>query len=166
MLLKAYQELMLYKEDISLVIIGKKDLSYTTFENHYQSLPESVKRMVLRLENVAHHELLSFYYYADLFIYPSKAEGFGIPPLEAAAMKVNTLCSYTTAMSEFNFFENHLFDPMNIEELKKKITFALVNREDTNRRTNIANIIADRYDWKKIANSFSQKIQSLFYNHS
>lgn len=162
LLLKAYHQLKLFEKNIALVLIGKNDLSYKDFEKYYQSLPQHIKKFVLRLEDVAFQELLSFYYHTDLFVYPSKAEGFGIPPLEAAAMKVNTLCSNSTAMADFHFFENNLFDPADIEELKKKITFALKFGKSDSEKEQIAAIILNKYNWKQIAASFADKIQSLF----
>lgn len=162
LLLKAYHGLALYEKNISLVMIGKNDLSYKDFEDYYQSLPEPVKKHVVRLEDINLQELLNFYYHADLFIYPSKAEGFGIPPLEAAAMKVNTLCSASTAMADFRFFGDNLFDPTDIEEIKKKITFALESGSSSEKKQEIADIILNKYNWKKIAASFTNKIQELF----
>ena len=58
----------------------------------------------------------TFFKWSEFFIYPSKAEGFGIPPLEAAALATPVLCSQKTAMQDYDFFSPYLFDPENYNE--------------------------------------------------
>lgn len=59
-----------------LVVAGKKEFSA-------DSLPSDER--ILYLDYVASEDLPFLYSYADLFVYPSLREGFGIPPLEAMA---------------------------------------------------------------------------------
>ena len=72
---------------------------------------------------------MEFYNACDLFIYPSFAEGFGIPPLEAGVMKVTVACSNATAMKDFSFFQKTLFDPNDLESFEKAIKIA-INQTD------------------------------------
>ena len=59
-----------------------------------------------KLYNVYHfsefkaHELRDFYRHADLMIYPSLLEGFGLPPIEAIACGTPALCAATSAVKE------------------------------------------------------------------
>jgi glycosyltransferase involved in cell wall biosynthesis len=69
------------------------------------------------LKDKVHHvsgsdELLSKYYsQAEVFVYPSLYEGFGIPPLEAMHFKCPVACSFTSSIPEVVGDAACLFDP-------------------------------------------------------
>lgn len=148
-LLIAYNELKLYERGYKLVIIGSKDLEYTEFYQYYNQLCETAQNNILFM-SVNYLELISLYKNASLFVFPSFAEGFGIPPLEAIALKCPTLCSNTTAMSDFKFLGENLFSPNDINELKRKIEINLKSR-DTQRVELLSDIIINKYNWQKSA---------------
>src|SRR5471030_2917322 len=89
-----------------------------------------------------HENLQAFYAACKLFVYPSKAEGFGIPPLEAAICKVPVLCSSATAMSQFDFFNPYMFDPNNEAEFELKLSRILEHPPSENFLKKTADIIS------------------------
>jgi glycosyltransferase involved in cell wall biosynthesis len=160
-LVKAYVQLQLWKSNIKLVLIGRKDIPVQTLETYIKGLPIEIQNSILHIDRISTPELISFYKKASIAIYPSIAEGFGIPPIEAACLKTKVLCSNATAMADFNFFGNDLFDPLNIEELKNKIQTKL-SANDTVRLQNISSLVIENYNWKKIAGDFSTRIKKMF----
>jgi glycosyltransferase involved in cell wall biosynthesis len=80
-------------------------------------------------------------------VYPSKAEGFGIPPLEAGAACVPVLCSHSTAMSDFHFFGDNLFDPKDDKVLKEKLISIITHPPDPSALKDISEKIKERYNW-------------------
>jgi len=96
-LLKAYLELKLYERGKELVFVGVKSIEVPEIDHITNSLNSEIRSKIYFLENISDQDLRLLYQAADLFVYPSKAEGFGIPPLEAGALKVPTICSNTTA---------------------------------------------------------------------
>jgi glycosyltransferase involved in cell wall biosynthesis len=50
--------------------------------------------------NYEHEELLQLLKRSDCFVYPAVGEGFGLPPLEAMATGLYTICSYNTGMKD------------------------------------------------------------------
>ncbi|MBO5157152.1 MAG: glycosyltransferase family 4 protein [Prevotella sp.] len=126
-LLKAFAELQLHKKGYKLMIIGAPDLAYTKFSNYYDALPNEISDAVI-MDKASFPELVSLYKNASLFVFPSLAEGFGIPPLEAIEYGCPLLCSNTTAMAEFGLPEKVMFNPTDTEELKKKIENILESR--------------------------------------
>lgn len=151
MLLKAYVELELYKRDIKLVMIGVQDINNNSFNDYYQSLSNNIKENIL-ITQVSYEELVAFYKNALLFVFPSYAEGFGIPPLEATASGCTTLCSNQTAMKDFSFLNNKMFNPYDINELKEKITYYINHKNEFIKKEE--EIINKKYNWQNIADDY------------
>lgn len=161
LLLKSFVELELYKKGYNLVFIGKPNcISTNLYNTYYDNLSENIKNTVIQLENISSVELNDFYKHADLFVYPSIAEGFGIPPLEAAVNKCKVLCSNQTAMMDYDFFNSYMFNPYNETELKSKM-IELIN--DSNYPASIIkDTVLDRYNWNIISKGFAEKVKSLY----
>ncbi|MBX3165006.1 MAG: glycosyltransferase family 4 protein [Bacteroidetes bacterium] len=158
LLLKTFVEMELYKQGYQLIFIGRKnDVTSENYFNYYHALPDEIKKRVLHFENISHDDLYGFYRYADLFVYPSLAEGFGIPPLEAAMAGCKVICSNQTAMSDFDFFGNYLFNPNNENELKEKIEMVL--NDKLYNFNYIKQAIEKKYNWEIIAKNFAVRLQ-------
>lgn len=153
LLIQAYNELKLWDKGLKLIFIGKNNHTGKDLSTYYSSLPDLIKENIIFIDQVSNEELTAFYQNARLFVYPSVAEGFGIPPLEAAACGLPCLCSNATAMKDFTFFKDRLFDPANKEELKKKI-LNLLEYTDIAETKRIQDFVRNNYQWKKIAYDF------------
>lgn len=99
-------------------------------------LPEKIlnmikhKDMIISLGYVSEADLEYLYKNAYLFIFPSLAEGFGSPPLEA--MKYGTKVVSSNAMSLKELYgDTLLFDPYDINDIKNKISRADEISKDT-----------------------------------
>lgn len=159
LLLQAYQELKLWKENYSLVFIGKAAFKTRQLEDKIKAVNKVSPNKVLKFENIDNNHLIKFYNAAELAVFPSLCEGFGIPPIESAMLQTPTLCSNVTAMRDFDFFGDFLFDATNINELKTKIRIILDAKEDID-LTRISNIIKKRYNWKNSAQKLKELILS------
>jgi glycosyltransferase involved in cell wall biosynthesis len=78
---------------------------------------------------LSEEEKHAYYQNADIFIYPSIYEGFGLPPLEAMGYGIPVICSNGGSLNEI--YKNHalIFDHKNKEELKNHIKTLLKNPE-------------------------------------
>jgi glycosyltransferase involved in cell wall biosynthesis len=159
-LTKAYVQNKLWERGIKLVFVGRTDISVKELNSYLYSLPPIATQNIVWLKNLTFNELLDLYKNALLFVYPSLAEGFGIPPLEAAALKVKTLCSNSTAMSDYAFFGRGLFNPGDISELSEKM-LQYLEQNDSRRREHIAELVQERYNWKHIASGFGAIIYDM-----
>lgn len=149
-LLKAFVELNLKEKGYKLVMVGYKDLSYSQFFDYYESLDEEIKEAILFLQ-VPFNHLVSLYHNASLFVFPSYAEGFGIPPIEALAYGCPLLSSNATAMAEFDLPEEMSFGPDNLDELMSKILSQLDCPFD---QKTITEAVLTKYNWQSIADSY------------
>jgi len=143
-----------YYEDYQLVFVGEKALPNKAYDDYYASLDESIKGQIKTLSKIDHASLVRLVRGAALSVYPSIAEGFGIPPLEAAAAAIPTICSNSTAMSDFKFLEDCLFDPLDREDMKAKIVHALNDKRSVQKR----DYIAQHYNWEVAAAAFEEAI--------
>jgi glycosyltransferase involved in cell wall biosynthesis len=160
-LLEAYLSLELYKEGIQLVLVGHPTLPIPAFQQLLDRLSSSQRPFIRILHEVNDEELLLFYQAAQLFVYPSKAEGFGIPPLEAAALKIPVICSNDTAMSEYTFFDKNLIDIQNSENLKLRIRDILENPIPADELEKIAEKVKELYSWDRSAERLYNLIKSV-----
>lgn len=156
-LLRAFIELGLHKDGYKLVIIGAADLDYVEFTNYYNALSDDEKDAVV-MDVATFPELVSLYKHASLFVFPSLAEGFGIPPLEAIEYGCPLLCSNATAMSEFGLPDQYMFNPNDKDELKRKIKFVLNSHRIIDYNKEIKT-----YNWEISANVLFNKLNNAFY---
>ncbi len=104
-------------EDVYLVVAGAAGSSRVFQKLSLDSIPERV----LFVGYVGDAELPTLYSGALAFLFPSLAEGFGLPPLEAMACDVPTLCSNTTALPETVGEGAYLVDPLKVDEISQGI---------------------------------------------
>ena len=156
LLLKAFAHTAFFK-DFDVVFIGKNSSKNKSLFRFFHALSRDVQERVHFVSDISDEDLISYYQNASLFVYPSIAEGFGIPPLEAAVMGCKVVCSNSTAMSDFSFFAPYLFSPDSESELIEKIKMAL--SDETYPYEKIRWQISERYSWEKSASQLWNRIQ-------
>lgn len=152
MVMDAYRKLELHQENIQLVFVGSDTLKSKKETDQINKMKQDFPAHFHWLSGLTDEEVLDIYRGARLFVYPSKAEGFGIPPIEAAAAGIPTICSNATAMQDFDFFGNNCFSPENLEELTMKIRNELDRPMKNWKRSDIQESIQQKYNWTTSAN--------------
>lgn len=87
----------------------------------------SIASRVVRLDKIRESDLPVVYSLADVFVFPSLAEGFGLPPLEAMACGTPVLASTAPAVSEAVGDAALTFDPHDPEQLADALHSALAD---------------------------------------
>lgn len=113
--------------DISLVILGRE----TKYKEELKELiiKLGIEKQVIFLQNVPTNDLPSIYKLADLFIYPSVFEGFGIPILEALCTGTPVITSKDSCFKETGGSAAIYVNYNNAEEMAYEIERVLNNRE-------------------------------------
>lgn len=161
-LLQAYKELRLDRQGIELVLIGIQSIPDPLFNQMYEECSEELKSHIHILNHVPYQELLKWYAAASLFVYPSEAEGFGIPPLEAGACGVPVICNNKTAMEDFTFFGDNLISTDNTSLLNSRIRSLLDEGKDTEQLDRVRKDIFNRYSWDVIAHHYLELLHDKF----
>lgn len=157
-LLNAFLDLKLYSRGYHLALIGYESIKVPAFDKTVDNLPPEAKQFVFISSEIDDTDLLALYRASTVFVYPSKAEGFGIPPLEAAALKVPVICSNTTAMSDFTFFGGNHIDPSDHDLLKRRLSDTIDRPHDEAYLTGLAETIRQQYSWTASAENLYQAI--------
>ncbi|MET3025467.1 glycosyltransferase family 1 protein [Flavobacterium sp. UW10123] len=157
MVLKAFIDLKLYKK-YKLLFLGNDTLSNQRYDEVFNALNSEIKNEIITLKNTDLRTMLLLLRGADASVYPSLAEGFGIPPLESVAAKVPTICSNKTAMSDFTFFEDYYFDPYNQDDFNQKLQKILTQNVVSDFEI-MSQKIKEKYSWQKSADILYQQIK-------
>lgn len=115
---------------------------------------EGLEEEVTVLGYVTHEDMPVLYNAADLFIYPSSYEGFGMPVLEAMACGTPFITLDNTAFPEFAGGIGHLLPDALIETLEEGMWTVLQSPELRQRMAVEGPKRAAGYDWSVVAQQY------------
>ncbi len=131
-LLKAYASLRTDGEQRPLVMVGRPRFAKSPLSKLVDEL--ELQSHVIFPGYVSSDELPVFYSAADLFVFPSLYEGFGLPPLEAMACGTPVVASNNSSLPEVIADSGVLVDPYSIDALADGMRRVLA---DVSLRTNL-----------------------------
>ncbi|RLC37645.1 hypothetical protein DRH29_00930 [candidate division Kazan bacterium] len=104
-----------YNLDYQLVLVGQVD-------EYASEIPRVIKQLglqdsVITTGYISDNNLSIFYDRAEIFVFPSLYEGFGIPPLEAMSAGTPVISSNASVMPEVLGDAAVYFDPTNIKDM-------------------------------------------------
>ncbi|MFT7183994.1 MAG: glycosyltransferase involved in cell wall biosynthesis [Oceanicoccus sp.] len=95
--IKAFEKVAEAKPQLHLCIAGGKGWKSSAI---FEAIPEWLKERIHFLGYVRHDELIELYSRAQMLVFPSFYEGFGIPPLEAMACGCPVITSDLSSLPE------------------------------------------------------------------
>jgi len=124
-LLEAYALLRQEGEERPLVMVGKPRLSKNPLIRRVEEL--GLQSHVIFPGYVSSDELPTFYSAADLFVFPSLYEGFGLPPLEAMACGAPVVVSNSSSLPEVVGDSGVFVNPYSVDALADGIRRVLAD---------------------------------------
>lgn len=100
---------------------------------------------------IPQNEMVLWYNSADLFVYPSLFEGFGLPPLEAMACGVPVITSNVSSLPEIVGDGALTVNPLYVEEIAEAMHTLLTNREQRERWRQAGLKRASAFSWAHTA---------------
>jgi glycosyltransferase involved in cell wall biosynthesis len=100
---------------------------------------------------VAAEDLPALYNAADLFVFPSLYEGFGLPPLEAMACGVPVIASGASSLPEVVGEAARLVDPLDTEALGRAMVEVLSDPLEAERWREAGRRRAAEFSWRRTA---------------
>jgi glycosyltransferase involved in cell wall biosynthesis len=159
-LLEAYRALRHRETQCKLVIVGKKGWLYHGFFRRLRDL--GLEDEVIFPGFVSDEDLPALYSAADLFIFPSLYEGFGLPPLEAMACGTPVVTSDVSSLPEIVGDAAITVDPHNAEELAEDILRILGDPELRVRLQNKGLARAKIFSWEDTAKKTLEIYEEVF----
>ena len=121
---------------------------------NYTNIPEQElsQKSILRQEYLSGRDLVKLYNAADLLIYLSDYEGFGLPVLESMACGTPVITSNKASFPEVaNQSVIYIQDNSNIQEIEKAIYRGLTNQQLRQNLINKGLEQANKFSWSKCA---------------
>ena len=158
-LIESYYKI--YKKLITpckLLIVGKPGKSYDDYKQLVNKL--GLDDYVVFTGYIPVNDLPLFYNGAQLFLYPSLYEGFGLPPLEAMACATPTVTSNVTSMPEIVDGCAMTINPYDIDELAEAMHIILEDKKLWDHYSHIGFKRSMEFSWKTTA----WKTLGVYYN--
>lgn len=156
LLIKAFFAASMYKKfEHVLVITGKREWKSRPIIRLARELGSSFKEKVIFTGYVPEKDLSSLYSGADLFVFPSLIEGFGIPPLEAMSCGTPVLLSNEPSLRETYKECAHFFKNGNVMDLREKYESLIENKKERIQFVQKGKKLAEKLSWEQCARNTS-----------
>ncbi len=163
-LLLAYEKLPeAIRQEYSLLLVGARGWLDDEIFEIIERLRIAGNFIQQPLGWVEDKDRAAIYSGASLFVYPSKYEGFGIPPVEAMACGVPVVTSDNSSLPEAAGKSAKYIDANSIDQLKKAIQEVLSINNQSQRQQMIEEGYrqVDKFSWQEQAEKLLNVIQEL-----
>jgi glycosyltransferase involved in cell wall biosynthesis len=144
---------------IELVIVGKNE--HEAIFSHLTKIANELGT-VKWVGYVPDKNIIDYYRSADVFLFPSLWEGFGIPVLEAMSAGVPVVCSDLSSLPEVGGAHVEYCDPYDPPSIAEAVVRVLkLSPEERQQRIGDARAWAATFTWERSAQQLTQIIRQL-----
>jgi glycosyltransferase involved in cell wall biosynthesis len=147
-----------YKIPHKLVLAGKPGFGYEKIKDRIANA--NCQKNIVELGYISKEERSELLKNADVFVFPTLYEGFGIPVLEAQSLGTPVVASNNSSIPEVTSGSVLLVDPNNAEEIADAI-YKIISDENIKQALigkGLENV--KRFDWEKCAREIARLIVS------
>jgi glycosyltransferase involved in cell wall biosynthesis len=161
-LLRAFEHVYKSIPDAELIFAGYVRKNVPQFKATLDEILKRNEGIKIRVCGyVSDADVKSLYEEADVFVYPSLYEGFGLPVLEAMACGCPIIASNITALPEVVGDAGLLVDPYDVEALAKAM-LTVLNDDDLKREMSKKSIAqARRFSWENTCSAYISLFDDL-----
>lgn len=147
-----------HKEDIKLVLAGKKGWLYESIFKLVKDF--GIESEVIFTDYIDDTDKAPLYQGAEIFLFPSLYEGFGIPVIEAMASRIPVITSNSSSLPEVAGNAAIITEPLDYKKISASIERIL--NEDGLREKMINEGIkqAEKFNW----DSSAEKLKNIYYD--
>jgi glycosyltransferase involved in cell wall biosynthesis len=141
-----------------LIIAGEQRRRHETMSRAISE--NDLKDEVICLGRVADAELEALYKHAELFVYPSTYEGFGLPVIEAMAHGVPVVTSKGSSLEEIAAGAAELIDPYDELDIKHGLERVISDKNHATLLSDLGRKQAQKYTWENTARKVLALLES------
>ena len=148
-MLLAVKAMLLLPEELSLILVGRP----TPYADKIQRFIEEHRlgQRVRMLHNVPNADLPAIYQMAEVAVYPSRYEGFGIPVIEAIQSGLPVVAGSGSCLEEAGGPDTLYVSPDDVEGMAAAITQVLKGAEGRQQRIERAQDYIHRFEGNDVA---------------
>jgi glycosyltransferase involved in cell wall biosynthesis len=149
LLIEAFSRIAEDLPDLDLIIVAAQDEKRSSFEQFVAD--KNLDQRVKILPGMSPKDLCILYNLAEVFVFPSERESFGLPPLEAIACGTPTIAMNSSSLPEILQDGALLIDDHDVQKWANAIKKVI---EDRDLRANLAVRgleQASKYSWQRCA---------------
>ncbi len=158
-LMLAVKSLQFLPDDIHLVAVGKKTKYAEKVTKESERI--GVSSRLHLLSGVNNDELNVIYKKAEVFVYPSRYEGFGIPIIEAIFCGLPVVACTGSCLEEAGGPDCSYVNPDDTEGMASAIMHLLNDDEERTRRITLSQKYVQKYKGTNIANAVFETYKKL-----
>jgi glycosyltransferase involved in cell wall biosynthesis len=151
-LLRAWDDVCNEFPNLSLIFINSSNGAMKALQR------VTTHRRIVLLNHVSDYELAALMGVAEVFVYPSLYEGFGLPVLEAMACGTPVIASNVGGLLEAVGEDGILVDPLDCEGLARKINLVLSDSDCREREISRGLNRVESYSWDITAEVIEQTL--------
>ncbi len=162
-LLKAYATFSdEFKLKYSLVFVGKKK-GFITEDNEIQKfmVENDLQKNIIFTGYIGDSEIPKIYREANVFVFPSLYEGFGLPILEALATQTKVISSNAASLPEAGGEAVTYFDPKNYIQLANIIKKSIEDSSKNDFLLAQGEKQLEKFTWEKSINNHLKALKKL-----
>ena len=146
-------------DTLSLVIVGR----HTPYADYVSQLAArmNLQHRVLLLHDVPFAHLSAIYHQAEVCVYPSRYEGFGIPVVEAIQSGLPVVACTGSCLEEAGGPDCLYVDPDDVEAMAQAVSTLIDNTEERQRRVKASREYIRRFEGADVARQVWQVYQRL-----
>jgi glycosyltransferase involved in cell wall biosynthesis len=138
-----------YKIKQQLILIGRKGWNYESIFTAIEASPW--KQEIHHLDYLSDELVALFYSKADVFVYPSHYEGFGLPVLEAMTLGAPVITAKTSSLPEVTGNAAILIEPQDSVQIAESILEIISNSQLRQELINKGKERAKLFSWERTA---------------
>jgi len=140
-----------------LVLTGGKSHN----DRNVHELINQINDSVIKIGHIPDEDMPFIYNLADLFVYPSLYEGFGLPPLEAMACGCPVVSSNSSSLPEVVGDAAIMINPYNVDEIADGMYKILTNENLRNNMIKKGLNRTQKLSWEKSAQSILELVEEV-----
>jgi len=150
LMVQAYEKLAQKHPDLKLLFVGRKEFFYEKLEDYTRKRGRSTDNIIFT-DFVSDEELVWIYKHAKAYVFPTLAEGFGLPGLEAMSHGLPVAASNLDVLKEVYEDAVIYFDPEDPYDIARVVDKLLTDKHLQAKLREKGYQQIKKYSWQRMA---------------